>query len=155
MGGLLGSVVSRQVLFLEGVFQVLLDFLDVNLLWLDHTDDELRRYAESQHSLNESTHDFQVHQGRKQLLEVVETPLQKSLIARSHFLSQLGFQVFVGNVGFSVVVEFLAGESVLLQYPAEILSLLLESGDSPKLVSIGILVTKVLVGKWHNSWQLH
>ena len=133
----------------------LLDLLFHVLGWLNDTHQEGRRYAESKDAVNKGSHDLHVSLGLEEFLEVVITLVQKSLVASSHLLSQLGLQVLVGNVLVSVVLEFLADECVLFQYTAEVNDLLRHDSHSEKLVSIVVLMTQVLVTSWHNSWQLH
>ena len=133
-----------QVLLREVLRQVVHDLLVFVLLGLHHTQEELRRDSEPEHSVDEHAHHFQVHQGLEQLAEESLAFLQELHIKRVEFHLQLGLHLEFHDVALGVAVEFLGRESIIFEHLDIVGSLVLQADQCVKSILIVIADFQVL-----------
>ena len=122
---------------------------------LNDTHEELGWNAESEHAINISSHDFEMHQCLEELRKVEEANIHDLDVQVPQINLELRVQLLILCVLVGVVFKLLANKAAFLEHFHVIDDLLLHASHSPELVTIWVLCVQVLFTVGHNAWLHH
>jgi hypothetical protein len=91
----------------------------------------------------------------EEFLEVMVAFLVKLLIYISQLLLELCFKILVCYILVCVIVELLAEETILLENSNVVRCNISHHSNTPQLVALWVLVAKIFITLWNDSWQDH